>query len=262
MALVKTSKIAGSEAKSRRSAKATSSSNPQPAPSPARARIAGNGVGTEKISERVAAATEELATGLSQASAAAEELAPVALLALLKHPLVGGEAEDRIAWLDAVRELDLVLRGPRPPAGLTGLDEKFAGLSEWQKVRPKVAAICDLLKGPVSLAALSSAVSNAAQLLAGDAVWRGPDGRMAAEMLAWSGVGLIAFVPLVGLAVFPLQLAALLLRGLAFAYLGLTTLGAYLTLYQAYTSRRREAIGHARTDHGPGGGVVGVTGAI
>jgi hypothetical protein len=80
--------------------------------------------------------------------------------------------------------------------------------------------------------------------------------------LAWSGVGLIAFVPLVGLAVFPLQLAALLLRGLAFAYLGLTTLGAYLTLYQAYASRRGEAVSHARTDHGRGGGVVGVTGAI
>ena len=31
-----------------------------------------------------------------------------------------------------------------------------------------------------------------------------------ASALAWSGVGLIAFVPLVGLAVFPLQLAALL----------------------------------------------------
>ena len=53
-----------------------------------------------------------------------------------------------------------------------------------------------------------------------------------ASALAWSGVGLIAFVPLVGLAVFPLQLAALLLRGLAFEYLGLTALGAYLTLYQ------------------------------
>jgi hypothetical protein len=42
---------------------------------------------------------------------------------------------------------------------------------------------------------------------------------------------LIAFVPLVGLAVFPLQIAALLLRGLVFEYLGLTALGAYLTLY-------------------------------
>lgn len=52
-----------------------------------------------------------------------------------------------------------------------------------------------------------------------------------ASFLAWSGVGLIAFVPLVGLAVFPLQLVALLVRGLVFEYLGLTALGAYLTLY-------------------------------
>jgi len=60
---------------------------------------------------------------------------------------------------------------------------------------------------------------------------------MLASALAWSGVGLIAFVPLVGLAVFPLQLAALLLRGLVFEYLGLTALGAYVTLYQQYATR-------------------------
>jgi hypothetical protein len=83
----------------------------------------------------------------------------------------------------------------------------------------------------------------------------------AASALAWSGVGLIAFVPLVGLAVFPLQLAALLVRGLAFEYLGLTALGAYLTLYQGYASRRGAVVSGARTDHGRGG-VVGVTGAI
>jgi hypothetical protein len=63
-----------------------------------------------------------------------------------------------------------------------------------------------------------------------------------ASALAWSGVGLIAFVPLVGLAVFPLQLAALLLRGFVFEYLGLTALGAYLTLYQGYAARRGEAV--------------------
>ncbi len=50
--------------------------------------------------------------------------------------------------------------------------------------------------------------------------------------LAWSGVGLIAFVPLVGLAVFPLQVIALLIRGLAFEYIGLAAAGAYLTLYR------------------------------
>ena len=62
-----------------------------------------------------------------------------------------------------------------------------------------------------------------------------------ASALAWSGVGLIAFVPLVGLAVFPLQIAALLLRGLVFEYLGLTALGAYVTLYRGHVgdARRR-----------------------
>jgi len=59
-----------------------------------------------------------------------------------------------------------------------------------------------------------------------------------ASALAWSGVGLIAFVPLVGLAVFPLQIAALLLRGLVFEYLGLTALGAYITLYGGYQLRQ------------------------
>lgn len=63
-----------------------------------------------------------------------------------------------------------------------------------------------------------------------------------ASALAWSGVGLIAFVPLVGLAVFPLQLAALLIRGVVFEYLGLTALCAYLTLYQGYAARRAEAV--------------------
>jgi hypothetical protein len=65
---------------------------------------------------------------------------------------------------------------------------------------------------------------------------------MFASALAWSGVGLIAFVPLVGLAVFPLQLAALLVRGLVFEYLGLTALGAYVTLYAGDALRRAEAI--------------------
>ncbi len=57
-----------------------------------------------------------------------------------------------------------------------------------------------------------------------------------ASALAWSGVGLIAFVPLVGLAVFPLQIAALLLRGLVFEYIGLTALAAYASLYHVHVA--------------------------
>ena len=68
-----------------------------------------------------------------------------------------------------------------------------------------------------------------------------------ASALAWSGVGLIAFVPLVGLAVFPLQIAALGLRGLVFEYIGLTAMGSYVTLYRRYLatqSQRSSAHGH------------------
>jgi hypothetical protein len=70
-------------------------------------------------------------------------------------------------------------------------------------------------------------------------------GATLASALAWSGVGLIAFVPLVGLAVFPLQIAALLIRGLVFEYIGLTALGAYVTLYRQY--RRAPALGGSDT---------------
>ncbi len=60
-----------------------------------------------------------------------------------------------------------------------------------------------------------------------------------ASALAWSGVGLITFVPLVGLLVAPLQIGALLIRGLAFEYIGLTAMGAYVTLYRRHLGARQ-----------------------
>jgi hypothetical protein len=55
-----------------------------------------------------------------------------------------------------------------------------------------------------------------------------------ASILATAGLGLIAFVPLAGLAVLPLQLAAWLVRGIVFEYLALAALGAYLSHYRWY----------------------------
>ena len=55
-----------------------------------------------------------------------------------------------------------------------------------------------------------------------------------ASILATAGLGLIAFVPLVGLAVVPLQVAAWLMRGFVFQYLALTALGGYLAQYRLY----------------------------
>jgi ATP-dependent helicase/nuclease subunit B len=124
---------------------------------------------------------------LAIASAAAEELAPVPLLALLKHPLVGGEGEQRAQWLEHVRALDIALRGPRPPAGLAGLDARFAekqAMRQWSAVRDSVASLAALLGEPVPLAELADLLGDAATRLAGDAAWRGADGRLAAEMLS------------------------------------------------------------------------------
>ena len=58
-----------------------------------------------------------------------------------------------------------------------------------------------------------------------------------ASVLATAALGLVAFVPFLGLAALPLQLLAWLLRGLVFQYLGLTSVGAYLILYRAFSNR-------------------------
>ena len=56
-----------------------------------------------------------------------------------------------------------------------------------------------------------------------------------ASLLATAGLGLIAFVPIAGLAVVPLQFAAWLIRGIVFQYLALTALGGYLAQYRLYS---------------------------
>ena len=124
---------------------------------------------------------------LAIAAAAAEELAPVALLALLKHPLVGGEGADRLAWLDAVRELDRELRGPRPGIGATGLDRHFADKQvdlQWAMVRPLIAPLDGLFAEPICLAQCAASLAERAEALAGMRAWSGPDGRMMAGLLS------------------------------------------------------------------------------
>lgn len=55
------------------------------------------------------------------------------------------------------------------------------------------------------------------------------------------GFYLIAYVPIAGVIVLPLQLGAWLLRALVFQYLGLTALCAYLSLYRSFAGETREA---------------------
>lgn len=130
------------------------------------------------------------------ADAAVEGFAPVALLALLKHPLVRAE-DARLAWLEGVRLLDRALRGPRPGPGLSAITQflgqgdartarvREAALVWWQGVLPLLEPL-EQAFAPASarLADLVGAMAAAATTLAGDAAWGRPAGRAAADLIS------------------------------------------------------------------------------
>ncbi len=130
------------------------------------------------------------------AEAAAQRFAPLALLALVKHPLVRA-GDRRLRWLDGARALDRALRGPRPAAGLGGIDAHLADRSGrdrqvraaaaawWPEARVLLEPVAEHFDDrPRPLAALAACLREAAQELAGDEAWTGPAGRAAAELLA------------------------------------------------------------------------------
>lgn len=57
------------------------------------------------------------------------------------------------------------------------------------------------------------------------------------SVIAMGALGLIAFVPLFGLAVLPLQLLAWIFRGVVFQFIGLTSVVAYLRRYRESGNR-------------------------
>jgi ATP-dependent helicase/nuclease subunit B len=131
---------------------------------------------------------------LALAELAAEQFAPVPLLALLKHPLVRA-GDERLDWLAGVRLLDRALRGPRPATGLAGVTaalrqgdertarERGAALTWWSAVAPLLAPFEQAFSARASQPAdLLAALRAAAEALAGDAVWSRPAGRAAAEL--------------------------------------------------------------------------------
>ena len=156
-------------------------------------------------------ATPPGALMLALAEAAVEHFAPVALLAVLKHPLVR-RGPERLAWLDDVRRLDLALRGIRPAPGLAGIaarvaePPKFGGRAPDDALMAWWAGVADLLAplGEVfaatacDLAAVVAALRDTGIALAGDELWRGPAGRALAglvESLTEHGHNLEPFDP-------------------------------------------------------------------
>ena len=116
----------------------------------------------------------------------AELAAPVPLVALLSHPLVGqgqgDRGEGRAIWLERVRALDLALRGPRPGVGLAPIADRLAGAKDadlaawWADVSAVLASLLSLGQ-EANLAVLLDALCVAAEALCGDAAWSGAAGR-------------------------------------------------------------------------------------
>jgi ATP-dependent helicase/nuclease subunit B len=132
---------------------------------------------------------------MALAQAGADRFAPVSLLAALKHPLVMA-GEGRLAWLEQVRRLDLLLRGPRPAAGLAGLAHHLsrddsrgrtlrAALADWW---PRVAEMLAPLEAAFAqdrpLPDVIAALREAASVLTGDRIWAGHQGHVAAQVMA------------------------------------------------------------------------------
>lgn len=108
----------------------------------------------------------------------AEEAAPVPLVALLTHPLVGA-GEGRAQWLENARAFDLALRGPRPAPGLEPLSgiAARAGVREWWNGVEAVLAPLLTLAEDVSLADVLDALAAAGEALCGEGLWANADGR-------------------------------------------------------------------------------------
>lgn len=136
---------------------------------------------------------------LALVEAAVQQFAPTPLLALLKHPLVS--TDGRLDWLDRARQLDVALRGVRPPPGLDPVgarilerhdearhDEARQALrslgSWWEEVAATLEPLEQLFsRRSVSLPDLIDELRKAAARLTGDELWRGPAGRALAGLI-------------------------------------------------------------------------------
>jgi ATP-dependent helicase/nuclease subunit B len=124
---------------------------------------------------------------------------PVRLMALLGHPLVRA-GETRLGWLDQVRRLDLVLRGPGLVPGWSGVTARIGALAADPKARGHSAAQAiepwwaDIAAGlgaalapfeagaPAPPSVLLGALQSALGWLTGEGVWTGHAGRALSEI--------------------------------------------------------------------------------
>ncbi len=126
---------------------------------------------------------------LQLAEVVAERVAPVALVALLGHPLVQ-TGEGRAAWLERVRQLDLTLRGPRPGPGLPAtrqavekFEKRFPGLTDWWSGVENLLFPLVALEGEWHLDAALVALAETGEALCGPGLWSQADGRCLSQFV-------------------------------------------------------------------------------
>ncbi len=120
-------------------------------------------------------------------------LAPVALLAALKHPLAAGGLAPAV-FRDYARRLEAAIRGPRPAPGFAGLRAALAGRDAWllgfvDRLERCLGGLAELLdRDSVALVELAGAHIRAAELLAATdsetgvaRLWRDAAGEAAAR---------------------------------------------------------------------------------
>jgi ATP-dependent helicase/nuclease subunit B len=117
------------------------------------------------------------------AEVAAEGAPPVALMALLGHPLVRA-GEERAAWLERARAFELALRGPRREPGLTSLRAiaEGEGLEGWWADVEAVLAPL-VAEGSATLAGQLDRLAHAGEALCGAELWAQADGRALSSFL-------------------------------------------------------------------------------
>lgn len=103
---------------------------------------------------------------------------PIALAALLQHPLVMREG-DRARWLENARRFDRELRGPRPAPGLAplrALAEKHRLGAWWHEVEAMLAPLFEP-RDEIGLDAALDVLVEVCEALASLALWSGAEGR-------------------------------------------------------------------------------------
>ncbi|HEX4847372.1 MAG TPA: double-strand break repair protein AddB, partial [Novosphingobium sp.] len=123
------------------------------------------------------------------AEVAAQQAAPVPLLALLEHPWVrSGEA--RAGWLDHARALDLALRGPRPAPGLPPLRVAVVRLAKrlpsiqvwWEELETLLGPLLEA-EGRQPRFSLLDQLARVGEALCGNTLWGNADGRALAALV-------------------------------------------------------------------------------